>query len=209
MENLSWKADDIKLDFKDCKNLGDLVKEIESRQSSQGHVICQITVNGMSLDEFDEQRFSMSMIEEIKTLDIQYTAVRKLIAETESSTMSYAKSLVSSSLKASELFRSTNLNEAHKLFKTFVESLDSLMQANQLILNVRSQEGLTVSTQHVELDRKFVLLLNDIFNAYEKRDFILTADILEYDLTQALLELSNIFKESLGDRTDRENNSMD
>lgn len=198
MEHLSWKDADIKADFKNCKNLGDLVKEIELRQCTQGHVICKISVNGMSLDEIDEKRFSESTIDEIESLDIQYTAIRSLVTETEVSTMAYAKSLVPIALHVADGFRSNNLNLAHTEFKTLVESLDSLLQANQLILNVRNQEGLEISPAIVEIDQKFVFLLNEILNSYEKRDFILTADVLEYDLTQSLTHLSTILEETIG-----------
>lgn len=186
METKSWDLDSLKSEFSNCQSLGEIISSLESYYSKDGYVICRVQVNGMPFNESDEQKFSGSHLGEISNIQLDIDSIKNLLLETQLSTFEYANSIREHSLVVAELFRGQDLNAAHTEFKVLVEAVDSLFGAHQLMYNVMQQQNQDLGAGLAEFDMKSTQLLGEILSAYEKRDFILTADLLEYELTEIL-----------------------
>ncbi|GIL16787.1 MAG: hypothetical protein BroJett040_05380 [Oligoflexia bacterium] len=174
------------------KTLGELFKLIEMDLQSSGEVICQFRVNGMRLSQEDEVRMSSFDRDQIDVLEIQSQKPTDLLFELLDNWSLELPKLIESTDQLAGGIRFEGM-EGH--LKSFVEMIDS---CQFLVESLVSLEGV-IKTDYVQSKewRENALLtsraIGDALKAFEKKDFVLIAEILEYDLGHSL----QIWKELL------------
>lgn len=183
-----WTKPEIHEKFAGCETLGEVIKSIEAEFISHGEVVCEIRVNGLVLKEEDEKKFAESKLAEINELMVQTNAPKNLIAQALDSALDYLPKAQTACLECAELYRAGKSADAQQFFQDVVEGcfwiLDTVVHMRGAHENLSSKNS--VSTDWLILEKKFVADLKELLTASEKRDFILTADLLEYEMSTDL-----------------------
>jgi hypothetical protein len=206
MTESSWTSDKIKANFPECATLKEIIARLESDFVARGEVICEIRVNGVILDDGDETRLGGMISGEILDLEVRSNQPSYLIADAIKSTLVLIPDLEKSCVVTSEKFRGTEMGVAQKSFNECLEGCQWLVDT---LLHVRgAASGTKVPISHperwYEAEKLIARVIREISEAYSRKDFVLVADLLEYELTGALLvwreaiELENRTRSSNG-----------
>lgn len=181
MKEMIFSAQDLINKFSN-QSLSKTILGIEKEFQTKGEVICEIRANGMILNEADEAKFAETPLTEIHELVVKTNTVDQLLVDATSSTISYLNELNEVSLKASESFRNGDLGESMKLINSVinasqfvVEMLDQMKAINK---QISSFEEEWVLTEH-----QFLNISREMLDAFEDENFVLLADLLEYEWT--------------------------
>ncbi len=194
MFNQVWDAKAIGESFPNAVDLNQIIKSVENEHASSNLVICRVIVNGLSFDEYDEKKYEAVPVNSLNELQIEMHDIRDLLTDTDQTNAKYALGIVEQALSTADLFRGKDVHRAHGEFKSLITNFDSLLAANNLVLDVGRAQQIEFAPERVEIEMKFQALLHEVLMAYEKHDLILVADLLEYELTErvnALMSLIN------------------
>jgi hypothetical protein len=179
MQTHQWNSDKLQSDFAHCENLKDLILEVEKHVENQGHVVCDIYVNGTKLDEQDESDLATAGMATIFHLKVTSQDPDVLLKKTLGDTLQLIEVVDELSIKTSEAFRQQHLEQAHKSFSELLELMGFLTEVTFL---VESEMSAALRPQYRQL-------IMDIDSAYQMKDLVLLADLLEYELTNVLSQL--------------------
>ncbi len=195
MTTSMWNEQEIRREFSDCSTLHDVIRKVELDFSQKGEVICEIRVNGVMLSEGDETKFAQSSAREINQLAIVSNRPADLLVEALNSALAFAPDLEASCLATAEAFRGSDLPKAQKRFN---ESLEGCQWFVDTLMHVRSAasgigKAILQPERWFEAENMIARVIRELSEGYSKSDFVLVADLMEYELTGAL----SVWKESL------------
>lgn len=188
MQKTIWTAEQIKAEFRDLSSLAEVIKVIENYFWHRGEVICEIRVNGMFMDGKDEIRFASEKVENLQSIEIRSQSPHDLLAETLGSVSEYLPRVRESAIVVAERFQQGSNEEAHRLC---LKVLDSCRWLSDWLFLVKKSCG---NWAHVKVSEDlwrgaeltFTNVLRDLCSAYENKDFVALADILEYEVSNSL-----------------------
>jgi hypothetical protein len=188
MTTSTWNEGEIKNQFAGCQTLKEIIARIENEFSSRGEVICEIRVNGMILQEVDESKFAENSVSGIRDLAVRSDRPSDLVRDALLSASEFLPDLERSALKTAELLRSSDLPRAKQ---SFVETVDGCRWLTDTLVHVRGAasgigQPLTHAERWFEAEKILSKVLSEVSDGYVASDFVLVADILEYELTGAL-----------------------
>ena len=183
-----WDKQEISKQFAGCRTLRDIIARLESDFSTRGEVICEIRVNGILLSEVDEEKFAESSSEEISALTVRSNRPADLILDAIRSAHVFIPDLEKSCLKTSELFRGADLSAAQQSFHECLEGcqwlVDTLMHVRGAASGI--EQPIAQPERWFEAEKILTKVIRELSEAYSKQDYVLVADLLEYELTGAL-----------------------
>jgi len=183
---------EIEVQFGQAADLGQLMKALEQEFSKKGQVICQFKLNGMSLTEADEHRLANIGLGEVEIIEIDSESPDALMfGLLDNWTLELPKLIEN----AEALAKSIKFEGIEGKLKAFVELLDtcqflmdSLMSLERVVSDFQSRQiqspiGLEpwLMAEKVTADA-----IGEALKAFEKKDFVLLAEVLEYDLPHSL-----------------------
>ncbi len=191
-----WTKPEIHEKFANCQNLGEVIKSIEAEFISHGEVVCEIRVNGLILKEEDEVKFAESKLTEINDLMVQTNAPQNLITQALASALDYLPKCQAACIDCSELYRNAKVQDAQQFFQDVVEGCFWLLDT---VVHLRGahekiNHSVPVTGDWLKLEKKFVGDLKELLTASEKRDLILVADLLEYEMSNNLNEMIPVLR---------------
>jgi hypothetical protein len=184
----AWTKSEIAQNFSQCATLRDIITRLEADYSAKGEVICEISVNGLVLNENDEMMFAGSSREEIFELAIQTNKPSDLITQALRSVVDMVPQLESCALITSEYMRA---GEKATAAKKFDETIDGCQWMVETLVHVRgAASGIGAPIKNVEewtaSEKMITKVINELSDAYTRSDLVLVSDLLEYELTAAL-----------------------
>lgn len=197
----SWSKDDLLSEFGRCENLRELILQVENHYSEKNQLVCEIQVNGMTLEEEDEIRFAETTLQEIKEFSVKTGPLSELIGDVAQAFSECIPSVQDTAVHTAECFRSADHKKAHASFAAVLEGcqwlVDTLVYARQASLKEASPfSACFVDDRWGAAEKSFSRMLRQIMVAFEKKDFVLLADLLEYELTTILEEWSGLIQQS-------------
>lgn len=183
-----WDSQEIQKQFAECTTLRDVISKIESEFSVRGEVVCEIHVNGVALSENDETRFAESATNEIRELTVFSNRPMNLIRDALVSIENMIPVLSDGSLRAAEAFRGADLPKAQKVFAEVIEGCQWLVDMLVSVRGAASGIGQPVSSAErwFEAEKVIMKVVCEISDAYSSEDYVLVADLLEYELSTSL-----------------------
>jgi hypothetical protein len=179
----------------------ELLTVLESRQLNENEVIASVHFDGDEVLNFrreDALNVRLSVVQEVRVEAMgQREMLRGAIQEAET----YLPTLRASMLSVAELFRSERLDQANtQLQELFngMKMLVALLRGMELSLSGVAAASESKVEQAL---RQMGATLEDQIKAQTQNDWMLLADILEYDLVpclQAFDEILGGFKSQLG-----------
>ncbi len=196
-----WTEQEIARQFAGCRNLREIIRQLEAEFSNRGEVICEIRVNGILLDEGDEERYGDSRREEIRDLAVRSNKPSALIVDAIRSTCVFIPELDKSCLSTAELFRGPDLAAAQKRFKETLEGCQWLVDTLMHVRGAASGIGQPIAhpERWYEAEKILTKAIAELTEAYANRDYTLVADLLEYEVTGAL----NIWRDAIEEERQR------
>lgn len=185
-----WNKSEIGKQFEGCATLSDVIARLEHDFSGRGEVICEIRINGMLLKDDDESKFAGSRLEEISDLAIASENPHSLVGEALQSAREYLPRVREACVRTADAFRGQDQHEAQVKFaeaaegcQWFVDTIHSIRGACDGISVPLADRG---AWQKAEVN--LARVVNEVLVAYQKKDFVLIADLLEYELHNVLDE---------------------
>ncbi|MCB0384471.1 MAG: hypothetical protein KDD43_03690 [Bdellovibrionales bacterium] len=188
MQTTTWSADDIKNQFDHCESLADVIRAIEDRLWQVGEVVCEIRVNGMFLDESDEERFAREKLEGVEKLEVKTQKPRELLGQTVATARSYIPKIKEGSIAAASHLQAGEKQQGHLLLSQILDSSRWLIDALFLIKK-SCLDWAEVGVEEEEwrqAELNFAEVVRTLYSAFENKDTVLMADYLEYEMSNAL-----------------------
>lgn len=193
MTDSNWTSDQIANDFVDCNTVGEVINRLEIIVAARGEVICEIRVNGELIDEEQEAKLAaeaktMNPRSAIRSLSIRSDRPEHLIGEALRSSLSFIPLLTRASVDTACRFRdgdvhvgSEQLNEALEGCQWFVETIHHARGAASGL-----GTGVYQAERWQQAEKMLFDVLTELTATFDRKDFLLVADLLEYELTAAL-----------------------
>lgn len=149
-----------------------------------GTFISALKLDNKAVD-IDASDTRQTAVASINSLEIEISSLSSLISKNISNAEDYLKKLIPGIQKASELFHSGNEQEASKFFLSIVDGIEWFSQVIDAVLNVIGENSASLCFNKKSiLDRKQQLLelITQLVNANKNKDWVLLADLLEYEI---------------------------
>jgi len=176
-------------------NLIDILSDLNEQVLGEDRVIGEVKINGQVYVLADMGPAEDMAREDIQTLEVDTIAARDMALHFLSNGPEYLRAIIASTEQVSELFRVADEKDANE---QYVHTLESLQLFMQVLHSSREALGLDFARIQVEggaveqrLERLSVLI-QEMLSAQEQEDWVLLADILQYDLGEELTGWSKV-----------------
>lgn len=188
LQSISWGQNEIQSTFADKLNLQEIIVSIEGELWNRGHVVCEVHVNGMYLSEEDESRMAETTVAEIQSLEVRTRTPQDLIRESLDSLTQLLPWVRDSSLRLADELRLKKFLSLESDLKNVLEATTWVTDAlNLLKPTIVRLSGDDEFEQHWRnLEDGYGKVVREMLIAFEKLDWILLGDILEYDLSSCM-----------------------
>jgi len=175
------------------ESLGDLLLHLEKNDLAQGSVVRSIQIDGQEFSP-DESATRKKPLSEIETLEIEISTLPDIINKNIENADSYLIRLIPGIEKSVELFRMGNEQEANKFFINIIDGIDWLSQVLDMILAAKEISPDTVFNGKSIHDRRASLVdfTQQMVDANKNQDWVLLADLLEYEILPYYQEWSDL-----------------
>jgi hypothetical protein len=180
-----WTNDEIRGEFPAVSNLQDVVGNIEEKLWKTGRVVCEVRVNGMFFSEDDEKKFASTPLDDIAMLEIRSRSQEDLINDTLGSFYEILPKLEKLALETSVIMRGAQSNEVGGKIKEILDATcwltDALKLIKYTVFEIVKDEGFEQDWNNLE--KQYTKVITEVLKAFEINDWVLLADVFEYDLT--------------------------
>jgi hypothetical protein len=162
--------------------LGDLAQKAVGDDATMREVI----VNGEPFEEAKQGPADRLGRERIQRLEVETIPAREMAMHFLASSQSYLAAINQSVSRVAELFRVSDEQEASEHYLNTLESIQLFLQMLQEcrhILKLDFDSPILDGMSGEERLQKLLLLIKDLLAAQEQQDWVLLADILQYDLS--------------------------
>ena len=175
------------------ETLGDLLSHIERKGVAQGNVIRSTQINGQE-SSADSSVVRKTPLSEIKILEIEISTLSDIINKNIDNAEAYLIRLIPGIEKSVELFRMGNEQEANKFFINIIDGIDWLSQVLDMILAAKAISPDTLFGGKSIQDRRtsLVSFTQQMVDANKNQDWVLLADLLEYEILPYYQEWSDL-----------------
>ena len=151
-----------------------------------GQVACQFHINGLSLTESDEQKFANLSVREIEILEISYQTPENLLTGLLDGWIKKLPEMTKSSDTLSEAIKFRGLDGHFKDLVDLIDNAQLLVDSLLTIDSLFSKFPTVASPEWKQNEITTAEAVGQTLAAFQKKDFNLVADILEYDLGHSI-----------------------
>lgn len=187
MERFKVSGAELRGFYNDKTALEEVFMDIEIDLAATNQVVCRYIINGLEIQEQDEQRFSEVTLDQIETLEYLTENSRDLTGIVLRGWIEALPELIGKTENLSKRMRTFGLSGLLKPIHDLVQNCEFLidsvvtlkaMMGDQFLSGTPSDWSATEAAS-----KKTVL---EALHALENKDFVLLADVLEYDLANVL-----------------------
>jgi hypothetical protein len=160
----------------------DLLHELESKHLGQGKRINSVRFDGDEVLQFRETECLNRSLQHLGEIQVQATPMEDMVKSAVIEAEGYLITLQTSLVEVAEVFRHQLANDANsKLSQVFegIKMLAALLQGVELSLSGQYQQGPTSVAQVLA---EMGPTLESLIESQGQQDWILVADILEFEL---------------------------
>jgi len=175
------------------ETLGDFLLHIEKVGLVQGNVVRSIKLNGHESSPDSKVNRNMRL-SEIETLEIEVTNLSDIVDKNIENADAYLIRLIPGIEKSVELFRMGNEQEANQFFINIIDGVDWLSQVLDMILEAKaiSPDAVFDGKSIQERRDNLITFTQQMVDANKNKDWVLLADLLEYEILPYYQEWSNL-----------------
>jgi len=187
MERFKVSGQDLKIFYRDNVPLGRVFRDIEADLRGSNQVVCQYIINGLSVSEAQEDKFSKVTLDEIETLEYVTERSDNIQSVVLRSWIEALPELIQKTENLSKRMRLQGFNGLLKPIHDLVQNCEYLIDSTMILKSMLGEQFFVNSPQgwykNEEESKKAVA---EALRAVENKDFVLLADVLEYDLNHVL-----------------------
>jgi hypothetical protein len=184
------------VDLSHLRNLEEVLLELNEKFIPDGQQLFQVEVNGEFFTERYPRESRYVTLGEVARLDLKTVSDTDMARAILSDAASQALTLVQALEKSAALFRLAAEDEANHYFAQVLEALRWLLQTGEGACQVLKVDlGQVTSPQIGDVSdflKRFQDLLDEMLQVYEEEDYILLADLMEYELLPMVQEWQKI-----------------
>jgi hypothetical protein len=184
------------VDLSHLRNLEEVLLELNEKFIPDGQQLFQVEVNGEFFTERYPRESRYVPLGEVARLDLKTVSDTDMARAILNDAASQALTLVQALEKSAALFRLAAEDEANHYFAQVLEALRWLLQTGEGACQVLKVDlGQVTSPQIGDVSdflKRFQDLLDEMLQVYEEEDYILLADLMEYELLPMVQEWQKI-----------------
>ena len=177
--------------------LGEILDQIEATKALPGTVVAYLTLDGQGV-EFNQDTESGRLtrgrdVSEVGVMEVEISSVQEIVLKNLENAEAYLEKLIPGILKGAELFQREDEVEANKFFINIIDGMDWLSQVLDGVFKTMQIDPESIEFQGKTLAERQILLVNltkQILEANGAKDWVLTADLLEYEIAPFYQEWS-------------------
>ncbi|RLA90058.1 MAG: hypothetical protein DRG58_03250 [Deltaproteobacteria bacterium] len=202
--NITINEQALEVNFDHLRNLEEALVEVADSYIPEGEQLFQVKVNGDLFSERYPREARYIDLETVTRLDIHTVTDRELALAILKEAGGQADVLIQALEQGATLFRLADENEANHYYAQVLDTLRWLLQIGEMagqvlgvnLTRLRQENGDLVGNYVNDLEE----LLNEMVQVHQESDFILLADLMEYELLPAVAKWKNILIQ-LGEMT--------
>lgn len=165
----------------------DLLDDLETHRISKGKAISTVCFDGVEVPNFKKSEILIRALNTIGQIKIDIVNMQDIIQQAIRDVEGFKITIESSMIDIAEIFRRQQINEANPKLSELFQALKmfiSLLKGLELSLQGQEAQAAvdSVDNQVVELEP----VLQAVIDAQNQNDWILLADIVEFELLAAI-----------------------
>jgi hypothetical protein len=189
-----YSNEELKRKYDSNTKISQIISDIESENWNSGSVVCEIHLNGVYLNEDQEKELSFKTLNELNVLEVLVREKSELLEVTLRTIHQWLPKLKAHSLS---LNNSLSGKSANISTDEFIQLIEGCRWLSDTLVLLKTPLYQLVKTKEYESDwvqseSFFKYTVQELYNAYEKKDYVLLSDILEYDIPEALDQWHNL-----------------
>lgn len=187
MERFKVSGQDLRNFYRDNVALGKVFSDIEQDLRSTNQVVCRYIINGMEISESDESRFAEVKLSEVDTLEYLTENSRDITSIVLKGWIEALPELIENTEKLAQRMRVQGFSGLYKAIHDLVHNCEFLIDSTITIKATMGDQFLGGSPANwYKAEEESKKTVKEALRALENKDFVLLADVLEYDLNNVL-----------------------
>jgi len=202
--NLNNRTEEIHTD--EIQYFGQLMEKLSEQAAEVGDSVLSVRLNGEDITGKDRSNLEDLPLDDIEKLEVQTGDPRQLARSTLFSVAEFLEQLLKELQTTSDLFRMSRDDRSNESYLRSIDGLQVFMHTMETcrrllglsyeLVTVPSADGFTEKTI-AESRRSLFEVLDNMIDAQSDQDFVLLADLLEYELIPTLQDWRQIIPEIL------------
>ena len=175
------------------ETLGDFIVHVEQGGVAQGNVVRSVKLNGQESSP-DSPVTQQTPLSDVETLEMEVSTLSGIIDKNIENADAYLMRLIPGIEKAVELFRTGNEQEANQFFIKIIDGIDWFSQVLGIIIAAKeiSPETVVGDKSVRDWQTDLVDFTQQMVDANKNKDWVLLADLLEYEILPYYKAWSNL-----------------
>lgn len=187
MERFKVTGQELRDFYRENIMLGRVFSDIEQDLRSTNQVVCRYIVNGLEVAEADEARFATVPLEQIETLEYLTENSRDITALVLKGWIEALPELIQKTEHLAQRMRAQGLSGLLKSIHDLVQNCEYLIDSAMTVkATMGDQFQFSGPYDWVKAEEESKKTVLEALRALENKDFVLLADVLEYDLNNVL-----------------------
>lgn len=187
MERFKVSGQELRDFYSENISLGRVFTDIENDLRAANQVVCRYIVNGMEISEDQEARFATVRLTEIETLEYLTENSRDITAIVLKGWIQALPELIEKTEHLAKRMRVQGLSGLLKSIHDVVRNCEFLIDST---INLKATMGdqffCASPADWYKTEEESKKTVQEALSALENKDFVLLADVLEYDLNNVL-----------------------
>ncbi len=184
------------VDLSHLRNLEEALMELNEKFVPTGEQLFQVQINGQFFTERYPRESRYITLGEVSTLDLKTVTDADMARGILGDAALKVQTLVEALEKGAALFRLAAEDEANYYFAQVLEALRWLLQTGEGACQVLQVDMGSATSPQIgdvsEFLHRFEDLLDEMLQVYQEEDYILLADLMEYELLPMVQEWQKI-----------------
>ena len=153
-------------------------------QQTPGSYIRRIWLDDQEFPSDDREALQKKP-SDIDSLEVELANLKDLVATNLANALDYLKKLIPGCEQAADLFRAGNEQEANKYYLQILDGIEWFSQVVSVIMSPDEGETKLPDTDDESLEvrqKKLTDLMSQMLEANQNQDWVLLADLLEYEM---------------------------
>jgi hypothetical protein len=195
---ITINEEQVPVDFSHLRSLEEALVELNERFLPPGEQLFQVRINGEFFSERYPRESRYMELKEISSLDLKTLPDADMARLIVGEAAQQAEILCQAIEKSARLFRVSSEDEANHYFAQVLEALRWLLitggNASQVLQGEGPGQDASGGGQIARFLQNLQGLLDEMLNIGEDEDYILLADLMEYELLPMVREWQEILK---------------
>ena len=159
-------------------------------KNTPGSYIRRIWLDQQEFPSDDQETLQKKPVD-INSLEVELADLKDLVATNLSNALDYLEKLIPGFDQAADLFRTGNEQEANKYYIQILDGMDWFSEVVNVVMSSEGEEQEPENSLQIR-QAKLTDLMSQMLEANKNQDWVLLADILEYEMTPFYKEWQTI-----------------